>query len=236
MKTAYLQVRSFEAQLEQLSSRLNWVIARLPFDAKAAWGQGGRVKVKGTINGFSFRTSLFPAPRIGGHFLLINKRMQAGAQATLGRRARFTLELDLEARRVETPPELARELKQDAALRRWYSGLNYSTQKYLAGWIAEAKQAATRERRAAQMAERLYQVMDAERELPPVIRQAFARNPRARRAWEQMPPLQRRAHLLAIFYYRTVDGRAQRVEKMMEAAEKWLEEKEDKKRIKEAGL
>jgi hypothetical protein len=49
-------------------------------DATTVWGLRGQIKVKGEINGFAFRTSLFPR-RDGSHFLLINKRMQKGAHA-----------------------------------------------------------------------------------------------------------------------------------------------------------
>ena len=63
--------------------------------------------------------------------------------------------------------------------------------------------------------------MDAERELPPILQVAFARNPRARDGWDRMSAARRRSHLFGIFYYRTPEGRARRIEKMMdEAAEK----------------
>ena len=63
-----------------MRSRLNWVIVHIPFDAAKCWGLRGQIKVKGEINGFAFRTSLFPT-REGWHFLLVNKRMQKGARA-----------------------------------------------------------------------------------------------------------------------------------------------------------
>ncbi len=52
--------KRFEARLERLRSRLNWVVIRVPFDAAGVWGLRGQIKVKGEINGFAFRTSLFP--------------------------------------------------------------------------------------------------------------------------------------------------------------------------------
>ncbi len=60
--------------------------------------------------------------------------------------------------------------------------------------------------------------MEAERELPPLLQVAFARNPVARQGWEQMTRVQRRGHLLGIFYYRTPEGRARRLEKVIEEA------------------
>jgi uncharacterized protein YdeI (YjbR/CyaY-like superfamily) len=59
------------------------------------------------------------------------------------------------------------------------------------------------------------ETMEAERELPPIMQLAFRQNPHAREKWEQMSHSHRRAHLLAIFYYRTPEARANRVEKCM---------------------
>jgi len=55
-----IAVKRFNATLESMRSRLNWIIIRVPFDAAKAWGSRGQIKIKGTINGFPFRTSLFP--------------------------------------------------------------------------------------------------------------------------------------------------------------------------------
>src|SRR5258708_27015758 len=104
-------VKTYSAPLEDLRSGLGWVVAYLPFDAFGVWGSRGRLKVKGEINGFAFRTSLFPT-RDGRHFLLINKRMQKGAQAYVGTAARFRLEPDTEERTVRIPVELKRVLSQ----------------------------------------------------------------------------------------------------------------------------
>jgi uncharacterized protein YdeI (YjbR/CyaY-like superfamily) len=68
------------------------------------------------------------------------------------------------------------------------------------------------------MAERLLAVMEAEQELPPVLRLAFARDPRALEGWNQMSPSHRRSHLFAIFYYRTLEARSRRIEKTLQEA------------------
>src|ERR1039457_36237 len=113
----------FEARLERMRSRLNWVVIHVPFDAASVWGLRGQIKVKGEVNGFAFRTSLFPT-REGRHILLVNKRMQKGARAAEGSVARFQIELDREERTVEIPDELKRILSripgEGRSLRRWY--------------------------------------------------------------------------------------------------------------------
>lgn len=228
--------KRFEARLERLRSRLRWIIIRVPFDAAELWGTRGQIKVKGEINGFSFRTSLMPT-REGWHFLLINKRMQKGARATEGSVARFQMELDREERTVTIPDQLKRilgegPLSESRAFRRWYDGLNHSTRNDIAKWIAEPKTAETRVRRAKQIAERLLNVMEAERELPPILQVAFARHshPGAREAWDRMSAARRRGHLFGIFYYRTPDAQARRIEKMLEDATAFAERMSSKRR------
>ncbi len=215
--------KSFKATLERNPGRLGWVIARIPFDVSNAWGTR-RPKVKGEINGFPFRTTLFPA-RTGGHFVLVNKRMQRGSGTVAGSVAKFRLEPDTEERTVIAPPELKRAMAGDRALERWYDALNYSTRKEIAEWITEVKSAEARVRRAEQLAERLLSTMEAEQELPPLLRLAFARTPRALEGWQRMSPAQRRAQLLAIFYYRSPEARARRVAKAVEAAAECAEKK-----------
>lgn len=213
-------VKSFQATLERGKSRLNWVVIRIPFDVSRVWGKRGQLKVRGDINGFAFRTSLFPTGE-GDHVLLVNKRMQAGAGVAVGGQARFRLEPDTEVRTVEIPEELDRSLSEDRALRRWFDKLNYSTRRDICFWITEVKSEEARLRRTDQITERLLAVMEAERELPPILRVAFARSPLAEEGWRLMSPTHRRGHLFAIFYYRNPAARARRVGKMIEEAHKF---------------
>src|SRR6267378_4611550 len=221
--------KRFEARLERLRSRLNWIIIRIPFDAAQAWGLRGQIKVKGEINGFAFRTSLFPT-REGWHFLLVNKRMQKGGRAIEGSAAHFQMELDREERTVTIPDELKRILSEDRSLRRWYDGLNHSTRSDIAKWTTEPKSGEARIRRVEQIAERLLNVMEAEQELPPILQVAFARHPRAREGWDGMSASRRRGHLFGIFYYRTPDARAHRIDKMLDDANVFAEKLSNKKK------
>jgi len=76
----------------------------------------------------------------------------------------------------------------------------------------------SRLRRAEQVAEQLLSTMEAELDLPPILKLAFARDPRAYQGWQSMTLLQRRSHLLGIFYCRTPESRDRRIAKMLEAA------------------
>jgi uncharacterized protein YdeI (YjbR/CyaY-like superfamily) len=217
-----VSLRKFQATLERSSNRLNWVIVRIPFDVAKIWGTRGQLRVKGAINGFAFRTSLFPTGN-GDHVMLVNKKMQAGAGTGAGAAAQFRLEPDVEERVITVPPELAKALSEDRSLGRWFDRLNYSTRRWIVDWITQVKSAEARARRANQTAERLLSTMEAERELPPILRDTFARNGRAYEGWKRMSPSHRRRHLLAIFYYRDPGSRARRVAKTMEEAQEFAE-------------
>jgi uncharacterized protein YdeI (YjbR/CyaY-like superfamily) len=208
--------KSFKATLQRDSRALGWVIAHIPFDVRKAWGTA-RPRIKGEINGFAFRSSLFPI-REGGHFLLVNKQMQKGGHAAAGSVAQFRLEPDTEERVIVVPPELKSIFGESRALRRAYDEMSYSMRLYICRWVAQVKSAEARERRAEQFAERMLSMLEAERELPPILRIAFAQRPQAREGWDRMSRSHRRAHLLGIFYYKSPEARARRVEKLVEDA------------------
>jgi uncharacterized protein YdeI (YjbR/CyaY-like superfamily) len=207
--------KPFSATLVKGSSNLGWTIAQVPEEAVKGWITGGRPRVKGEMNGFAFRTSLFPTGN-GSYFLLVNKKMQAGAKAKLGSVAKFVLEPDTEERIITIPPELKRVLAEDRTLRKWYEALSEAIRKEISDWILGVKSEEARQRRAEQIAERLMATMEAEQELPPILRAAFARNPLARTGWENMSPAQQQRQLLSIFYYRSPEARERRAGKTLE--------------------
>ena len=225
--------KKFRATLEKLRSSLGWVVIHVPFNVAETWGTRGQMKVCVTVNGTDFRTSLFPT-RSGVHFMIVNKKMQKAAGIRAGMPTNFTMRPDVEERVVASSSELARVLKQDRDLRKFFDSLNYSARNDINRWISEPKSADARTRRAEQLAERLMETMEAEIELPPLIRTAFARNPAAYDGWQLMTPTQRRSQLLAIFYYRTPDARARRLQKVIEAAAEHLERHEARQERKRA--
>ncbi len=213
------QCKSFHASLEKGDRALGWTIARVPFDPATMWKKMVRLRVRGEVNGFAFRTSLFPEPR-GGFYLLVNKAMQTGGRVRVGQEAEFTLESDLEERAAELPDELAVLLDDEDGLRAWYDELTEYTRREIGKWIRAVKSDEARMRRSEQMAERLLATMEAEMELPPVIAAAFRTRPKAKAGWEKMTALQRRGELMGVFYYRTPEARLRRVGKLCDMAEK----------------
>ena len=180
-----------------------------------------RLRVKGTIRSphskkeFAFHSSLFGSKE-KGYVFLVNKQMQKGAGVTAGGMAEIMLEPDFDERSATPPPELFKLLKTDRALKKWYEQLSYSMRKDIARTLSEPKSAEVRTRRAEQLVERMMLAMEGEQELPPILQVAFRRQPQARIGWEAMTPIQRRTHLLGIFYYQGAEARQKRVDKTVE--------------------
>lgn len=216
MPAAKSVAKNFQAVLERMEGNLGWVIIRIPFDVAGLWGKRGQLRVQGDINGFEFSSALFPTGK-GGHFLLVNKKMQKGGKTAPGLKAKFRLQPDTAPREpIASPRELLRELGQSKRLLKFYESLTQARRNWIAKWTADPKSTDARTRRAQQIAERLMETMEAEKELPPLIEIALRQNPRAREKWDKMSVSHRRAHLMAIFYYRTPESRARRLAKCIE--------------------
>jgi uncharacterized protein YdeI (YjbR/CyaY-like superfamily) len=211
--------KKFRGVLEPDHTELKWVVVKVPFDVDKAWPKRNRLRVKGTINGFEFRTSLFGVA-LGGHVLLVNKEMQKMGGVAVGGMAEIVLEPDLEEREAEVPIEVERLLKKDRALKRWYEQFNYSTRKDIEKHIREPKSAESRMKRAEQLVERMMLAMEGERELPPILQVAFLERPEAKVGWQAMTEVQRRGHLLGIFGYKSPESREKRAAKAVEEAVK----------------
>jgi len=208
--------KSFRATLEATGTSLRWVIARVPIDLKKAWPIWKSRRVFGEINGFAFKTALIPGTKGQGHVLIVNKKMQAGARVRAGETALIKLTPDLSELVIDLPPEFAKILRADRALKKWFDGMSPSMRKGFTNFIGDAKTAETRQKRAEAMAESLMLAMEGEIEPPPILRAAFQRQPEARRGWDLMTPTQRKHHLLGIFYPQTVEGRERRAARAIE--------------------
>jgi uncharacterized protein YdeI (YjbR/CyaY-like superfamily) len=174
-------------------------------------------RVFGEINGHPFKTALIPGSKGQGHFLIVNRKMQAGAHVRVGERALIKLSPDLGELVIDLPPEFAKVLKADRALRKFFDAMSPSMRKGFTNFIADAKSSETRTKRAEAMAESLMLAMEGELEPPPILRAAFQHQPEARRGWGLMTSTQRRNHLLGIFYPQTVEGRERRAAKAIES-------------------
>jgi len=138
----------FEVKLEgQAGSSVAGFSA--PFDVVEAFGTRARVPVRGTINGFPFRSSLMP---MGGcHMMVVNKTLRDGAKCKAGDVVEIVMERDTAERMVEAPVELAKELAKCRKAQERWEKLSFTHQKEMARSIVEAKQEETRKRRLARV-------------------------------------------------------------------------------------
>ena len=118
----------------------------LPFDAVKVFGTRARVPVRGTINGFAFRSSIFPRGD-GRHYMVVNREVRAGAGVKGGDTVTVHLERDDEPRTIEPPADLRRALRADKAARAAWEQLSYTRQKEYALAVEDAKRPETRARR-----------------------------------------------------------------------------------------
>ena len=144
-----MNARRFEATLERHGSG---TVAVVPFDLKEAFGSG-RPPVRVTINGFTFRTTLF---NMGGRPLLgLNREVREGAGVEPGQTVQIELRRDDEPRVVEIPADLGAVLDRDRAVRDFFDSLSYTHRKEYVRWIEEAKREETRTRRLEKSVELL---------------------------------------------------------------------------------
>jgi uncharacterized protein YdeI (YjbR/CyaY-like superfamily) len=207
----------FRALLETAGSGPKFVIARLPFVPGKVWKTSPSKRVKGTINDFAFCATLFGSVE-KGYGLVVNKTLQRSAHAYPGKMADFVLEPDLEQPTLTVPPELAKLIKQDRALVRWFQTLSPGMRKYYCDSVCQPKSPEARLRRAEKFAECMMLAMEGEVTLPPILQVAFRAAPLARKGWEAMTKLQRRNHLLGIFYYQSPEARERRAQRVVAEA------------------
>ena len=141
-------LKRFRGKLLGMGPGKAWTALKIPFNVERVWGSRARVSVRGTINGFAFRNSIFPDGQ-GVHYMMVNKAMQAGAQAEPGESVAVALAPDTEPRKVSVPAILKRGLAGNAKAREHFAAFSYSHRKAYVDFILGAKQRETRERRAA---------------------------------------------------------------------------------------
>jgi hypothetical protein len=124
----------------------------VPLDVPALFGRK-RPPVVVTVNDFSFRTTV--AVYGGRYFLPLNKSVRDGAGIAPGDELGVTIELDDAPREVDIPAELAAALDVDEPARAAFDALSFTHRREHAEYVAEAKRAETRRRRALKTIEDL---------------------------------------------------------------------------------
>ena|SRR5579884_3299776 len=117
----------------------------VPTEVVERLGSGKRPRVRVTINGYTYRSSVAP---MGGEFMLpVSAEVRASAGVAAGDELDVDIELDAEPREVTVPSDFMEALNGDEDARRVFDGLSYSNKQRVVLSIEGAKTAETRLRR-----------------------------------------------------------------------------------------
>jgi hypothetical protein len=144
------QTLRFTAKIEGKEAGVVAAIAS-PVDVPEFFGTRGRVPVRGTINGYPYRSSLTPCG--GWHMMPVNKMLCAGAGTQPGDMVDVVMERDEEERTVEAPPLLKKALAKSKSAQANWEKLSFTHKKEMALAIVGAKQEETRARRLGKILE-----------------------------------------------------------------------------------
>ncbi|MDQ5825350.1 MAG: YdeI/OmpD-associated family protein [Chloroflexota bacterium] len=132
---------------------LNATGIRVPGEVIAEMGTSKRPKVKITLNGYTYRTTVAP---YGDVFMVpLNQEHREAAGVQAGDEVEVTVELDLEPRTVEVPEDLQAALSEKAGALEAFEALAYSKRKEFVRQVNEAKAQETRNRRIAGIVDKL---------------------------------------------------------------------------------
>ena len=143
---------TFRTVIEQ--SGKNTTGIRVPDDVVESLGAGKRPKVRVTINGATYRSSIAV---MGGVYMVgVSAENRALTSVSGGDEVDVTLEVDTKPRAVTVPEDFATALAADPTARAFYDTLSFSQQRWFVGGIEDAKTEATRQRRITKAVERLH--------------------------------------------------------------------------------
>jgi Bacteriocin-protection, YdeI or OmpD-Associated/Domain of unknown function (DUF1905) len=121
---------------------------RVPPEVLTALGQGKRVPVKVTINGYTYRTTI--AAYGGKSYLGVRREIREAAGVAAGDPLQVGLEYDAEVRTVDLPQVLRAALEADATTAAAFEKLSYTRKREFVQWVTGAKRAETQQRRMEQ--------------------------------------------------------------------------------------
>jgi len=133
--------------------KVNATGLRVPAEAVVAMGSGKKPKVRVTLNGYTYRSTVAAYGEVFMLPLSAENREAAGVQP--GEQVEVTIELDLEPRTVDVPQDLAAALEKVPGTRAVFDGLSYSARKEYFRQVESAKALETRQRRIAGIVQKL---------------------------------------------------------------------------------
>ena len=133
---------------------LNATGIRVPIDVMSALGTQKKPKVKVSLKGYTYRSTV--AAYYGDVFMLpLSQEHRVAAGVEAGDEVDVTLELDLEPRIVEVPDDLKAALAEKSGGLEAFEALSYTMRKEYVRQVNEAKAQETRTRRISNIVAKL---------------------------------------------------------------------------------
>ena len=126
---------------------------RPPFDVPTVFGTKAQVPVRGTINGYPFRSSLCNMGE--GHMMVVNATMRAGGKCKGGDTVDVEMQRDREERVVEVPADIKKVIASNKTAQATWESLSFTHKKEWVRAIVEAKREETRQSRMQKMMDAL---------------------------------------------------------------------------------
>lgn len=127
---------------------------QVPEQVVESLGSGKRLRVRSTINGYTYRSTV--APMGGVYMLPVSAEVRESAGVAAGDTVDVELQLDTEPRELTVPDDVATALNRDAAARQFFDTLSYSNKQRLVLSIDGAKTDETRQRRIVNTVSKLH--------------------------------------------------------------------------------
>lgn len=151
MTTENPQRQEFDIQLVQYDDGA--VSFVMPFSVPDVFGTKGQVRVRGSIDGHPYRSSI--APYGGKHYLVIRRALRETVGKTAGDTVHIVMEIDTEPRVVKVPEDLQTALDSHDKAKEVFDQLSYTHRKEYVTWIEGAKKPETRAQRVEKSIERI---------------------------------------------------------------------------------
>jgi hypothetical protein len=137
---------TFEATLQKPEIPGSWTYLVIPLNIEEIFGSKGQIKVRGTINGYPYRSSAMPSGD-GTHYMVVKKEIRDKIHATQGSTVFVTMTQDQEERTVTLQDDFKNALESNNRAYTHFDTFSYSRQKEYIDWIEAAKTEATRLKR-----------------------------------------------------------------------------------------
>ena len=135
----------FRVKLEGVEG-METAALRPPFDVPTVFGTRARVPVRGTVNGYPFRSSLCNMG--SGHMMVVNRTIRTGGKCEAGDIVDVVLERDRQQRTVEVPAAIEKVIASNKTAQATWDSLSYTHRKE---WMRALTEAKREETKAARM-------------------------------------------------------------------------------------